>query len=30
MNNLNNKPKVNYGDTDYQDFADYNGGLKKL
>ena len=30
MNNINNKQKVTYCDTDYQDFADYNGSLKKL
>ena len=30
MNNINNKQKVTYGDTEYQDFADYNGSLKKL
>ena len=30
MNNINNKQKVTYCDIDYQDFADYNGSLKKL
>ena len=30
MNNIDNKQKVTYCDTEYQDFADYNGSLKKL
>ena len=30
MNNINNKQKPIYSDTDYQSFADYNGSLKKL
>ena len=30
MNNINNKQKIRYCDTDYQDFADYNDSLKKL
>ena len=28
--NINNKEKATYCNTDYQDFADYNGSLKKL
>ena len=30
MNNINNKQEVTYCNTEYQDFADYNGSLKRL